>query len=151
MSELNQQIDTDLKDAMRARDTLQMTVLRSLKSAIKYAAIEKGGADAELDETEALAVIRKQIKQGQDSVEEYKKGGRPELVEKEEAEIAVLEKYLPAALGEEEVIAMVEAAVAEVGATSRKEMGAVMKVLQQTAAGRVDNKTLSQEVMKRLS
>lgn len=151
MSELNQQIGDDLKDAMRAKDSVALMVLRALKSAIKYAAIEKGGADAELDEVEALAVIRKQIKQRQDSVEEYKKGGREELVEKENAEIAVLEKYLPAALSEEEVAAMIDAAVEEVGATSRKEMGAVMKNLQEKIAGRADNKTLSQEVMKRLS
>lgn len=151
MSELDQKIGEDLKDAMRAKDSIALMVLRALKSAIKYAAIEKGGADAELDEVEAMAVIRKQIKQRQDSVEEYKKGGRDELVEKESAEIVVLEKYLPVALSEEEVSAMIDASVAEVGATSRKEMGAVMKVLQEKVAGRADNKTLSQEVMKRLS
>jgi uncharacterized protein YqeY len=151
MSELNQQIGEDLKDAMRAKDTNALMVLRALKSAIKYAAIEKGGADAELDEVEALVVIRKQVKQRQDSIVEYKKGGREELVEKESAEIVVLEKYLPAALSEEAVNAMIEESVTEVGATSRKEMGAVMKVLQEKIAGRADNKTLSQEVMKRLS
>lgn len=151
MSELTQQIDADLKEAMRARDADALMVLRALKSAIKYAAIEKGGADAELEETEALAVIRKQIKQRQDSAEEYQKGGREELVSKERAEIVVLEKYLPAALGGEEVAAMVDAAVAEVGASSRKDMGAVMAVLQAKVAGRADNKTLSQEVMKRLA
>lgn len=151
MSELNQQIGEDLKDAMRAKDAIALMVLRALKSAIKYAAIEKGGADAELDEVEALAVIRKQIKQRQDSVEEYKKGDRAELVEKESAEIKVLEKYLPAALAEDEVNAMIDAAIAEVGATSRKEMGAVMKVLQDKIAGRADNKSLSQGVMQRLS
>ncbi|MCF6312109.1 MAG: GatB/YqeY domain-containing protein [Verrucomicrobiales bacterium] len=151
MSELNQQIGEDLKDAMRAKDATSLMVLRALKSAIKYAAIEKGGADAELDEVEALAVIRKQIKQRQDSVEEYKKGGRDELVEKESAEIEVLEKYLPAALAEDEVNAMIDASIAEVGATSRKEMGTVMKVLQEKIAGRADNKSLSQGVMQRLS
>ena len=84
-------------------------------------------------------------------MEEYKKGGRDELVDKESAEIVVLEKYLPTALSEEEVGAMIDAAVAEVGATSRKEMGAVMKVLQEKVAGRADNKMLSQGVMERLS
>lgn len=151
MSALNQQIGEDLKNAMRAKDSNALMVLRALKSAIKYAAIEKGGADAELDEVEALAVIRKQIKQRQDSVEEYKKGGRDELVEKESAEIAVLENYLPAALAEEEVNAMIDASIAEIGATSRKDMGAVMKVLQEKIAGRADNKSLSQGVMQRLS
>ncbi len=151
MNELNQQIDTDLKDAMRARDADALLVLRALKSAIKYAAIEKGGSDGELGQQETLAVIRKQIKQRQDSVEEYQKGGREELVGKELAEIAVLEKYLPAALDEGEVAKLVDAAVTEVGASSRKDMGAVMAVLQAKVAGRADNKTLSQEVMKRLS
>ncbi|MFK5920608.1 MAG: GatB/YqeY domain-containing protein [Verrucomicrobiota bacterium] len=151
MSTLNQQIGEDLKNAMRAKDSNALMVLRALKSAIKYAAIEKGGADAELDEVEALAVIRKQIKQRQDSVEEYKKGGRDELVEKESAEIAVLENYLPTALAEEEVNAMIDASIAEIGATSRKDMGAVMKVLQEKIAGRADNKSLSQGVMQRLS
>ncbi len=151
MSALNQQISEDLKNAMRAKDSNALMVLRALKSAIKYAAIEKGGADAELDEVEALAVIRKQIKQRQDSVEEYKKGGRDELVEKESAEIAVLENYLPATLAEEEVNAMIDASIAEIGATSRKDMGAVMKVLQEKIAGRADNKSLSQGVMQRLS
>lgn len=151
MSSLNQQIGEDLKNAMRAKDSNALMVLRALKSAIKYAAIEKGGADAELDEVEALAVIRKQIKQRQDSVEDYKKGGRDELVEKESAEIVVLETYLPAALAEDEVNALIDASIAEIGATSRKDMGAVMKVLQEKIAGRADNKTLSQGVMQRLS
>jgi len=151
MSELNQQIGEDLKNAMRAKDSVALMVLRALKSAVKYAAIEKGGADAELDEVEIMAVIRKQIKQRQDSVEGFQQGGRDEMVEKEQAEIAVLEKYLPAALSEKEVAAMIDASIAEIGATSRKDMGAVMKVLQEKIAGRADNKSLSQGVMQKLS
>lgn len=151
MSELNQQIGEDLKNAMRAKDSVALMVLRALKSAVKYAAIEKGGADAELDEVEIMAVIRKQIKQRQDSVEGFQQGGRDEMVEKEQAEIVVLEKYLPAALSEEEVNGMIDASIAEIGATSRKDMGAVMKVLQEKIAGRADNKSLSQGVMQKLS
>ena len=151
MSDLNLQIGEDLKNAMRAKDSVALMVLRALKSAVKYAAIEKGGADAVLDEVEIMAVIRKQIKQRQDSIEGFQQGGRDEMVEKEGAEIKVLEKYLPAALSEEEVAAMIDASIAEIGATSRKDMGAVMKVLQEKIAGRADNKSLSQGVMQRLS
>ena len=147
---LNDQILDDLKSAMKARDTAALTVLRALKSALKYAAIEQHGADGELDEADSMTVIRKQIKQRQDSVESYQKGGRDDLVAAEEAEIAVLERYLPAALGEDEVAALIDEAIAEVGAQSRREMGAVMKVLQAKVAGRADNKTLSQGVMQRL-
>lgn len=140
-----------MKEAMRAKDTAALTVLRGLKSAFKYAAIEQHGADGELDEAEAVAVVRKQIKQRQDSIESFRNAGRGDLADKEAAEMAVLEAFLPAALTAGEVEALVTAAVDEVGATSRKEMGAVMKLLQERAAGRVDNKVLSAEVMKRLS
>jgi hypothetical protein len=98
-----------------------------------------------------VSIIRKQIKQRQDSVEQFSKGGRSELAEKESAEIAILERYLPAALTPEEVSAMVQAAIAETGASSRAEMGKVMKIVQEQSAGRVDGKTLSQAVMQALS
>jgi len=151
MSDLSQQINDDLKSAMREKNTVALTVLRGLKSAIKYAAIEQGGADAELDDTAATAVIRKQIKQRQDSIESFTQGGREDLIATEKAELEVLEKYLPAALSDDEVATLVDKAVAEVGATSRKDMGAVMKILQESTGGRADNKTLSQLVMSRLS
>src|SRR3954470_21522469 len=95
---LFQRIDSDLKDAMRAKDANRLGVLRMLKSALKYAAIEKSGAEGELDEAEATAVIRKQVKQRQDSIESFEKGGRPELAEKEKAELAILSGYLPAGM-----------------------------------------------------
>lgn len=150
MAKVTKQIDEDLKSAMRAKDTVALNTLRAVKSAIKNAAIEKGGADAELDESEAIAIVRKQIKQREDSVEQFQKAGRTELAEQEEAEIAILHRYLPAALSAEEVDAMVEKAIAETGATSRADMGKVMKILQAEAAGRVDGKTLSQAVMNKL-
>jgi uncharacterized protein YqeY len=139
-----------MKEAMKAKNAAALNVLRALKSAIKYAAIEKHGADGNLDDTEAVAVVRKQIKQRQDSIESYEKAERPELVAKEQAEIAVLEDFLPAGMSGAEIAALVEACVAEVGATSKKEMGQVMKLVQERAAGRADGKALSQEVMKRL-
>jgi hypothetical protein len=148
---LANQLNEDLKDAMRAKDTLALGTLRAVKSALKNAAIELGGADTVLDETQTVSIIRKQIKQRQDSVEQFSKAGRSELADKESAEIAILERYLPAALSAEEVNAMVQAAIAETGASSRAEMGKVMKILQEKSAGRVDGKTLSQAVMQALS
>ena len=151
MAALANQLNEDLKDAMRAKDTLALSTLRAVKSALKNAAIEQGGADTVLDETQTVSIIRKQIKQRQDSVEQFSKGGRSELAEKESAEIAILERYLPAALTPEEISAMVQAAIAETGASSRAEMGKVMKIVQEQSAGRVDGKTLSQAVMQALS
>lgn len=145
-----QKIDEDLKTAMRAKDAARLGVLRLLKSALKNAAIEKGGADAVLDDAAATAVIRKQVKQRQDSIESYEKGGRPELVEAERAEMAVLESYLPAGLSAEELSTMVAAAIAEAGATSRQQMGAVMKIVNAKAAGRADGRALSTEVQRQL-
>lgn len=150
MSELSQQITEDMKNAMREKNTLGLGAIRMLKSAIKNAAIEKGGADAELTDPEIITVIRREVKKRQDSVEQYTTAGRMELVEQEEAEIAVLNGYLPEPLSEADLLAIIDAAIAETGATSRKEMGAVMKLVQDRTAGRADGKTLSQAVMAKL-
>lgn len=151
VADIASQLTEDLKAAMRAKDTLALNTLRAVKSAIKNAAIEKGGADVELNESETVSLVRKQIKQRQDSFEQFTSAGRTDLADKEQAEIAILERYLPAALSEDEVKSMVAAAIAETGASSRAEMGVVMKILQEQAAGRVDGKTLSQAVMQGLS
>jgi uncharacterized protein len=148
---LQSQVDNDIKDAMRARDTVRLNALRMLKSAMKNAAIEKGGAETTLDDSEATAVIRKQIKQRQDSVEGFEKGGRSELAAGERAEIEILSTYLPRALSPDEVMALAREAIAEVGATSKQQMGAVMKIATAKAAGRTDGKTLSVAVQKLLS
>jgi uncharacterized protein YqeY len=150
MSELSQQITEDMKNAMREKNTLALGAIRMLKSAIKNAAIEKGGADAELTDPEIITVIRREVKKRQDSVEQYTTAGRMELVEQEEAEIAVLNGYLPEPLSEADLLVIIDAAIAETGATSRKEMGAVMKLVQDRTAGRADGKTLSQAVMAKL-
>ena len=147
---LQSQVDNDIKDAMRARETVRLNALRLLKSAMKNAAIEKGGAETMLDDAEASAIIRKQIKQRQDAIEGFEKGGRPELAAAERAEIEVLSAYLPAALSADEVTALAREAIAEAGATSKQQMGAVMKIATAKAAGRVDGKTLSQAVQKLL-
>lgn len=146
-----QQIDSDLKDAMRAKDAAKLGVLRMLKSALKYAAIEKSGAEGELDEAEATAVIRKQVKQRHDSIESFEKGGRAELAEKEKGELAILHNYLPAAMSADDIARLVRETIAEVGATSRAQMGAVMKALGPKVAGSADGKTLSQEVQRQLA
>ena len=146
---LPEQIDADLKDAMRAKDAGRLNVLRMLKSALKYAAIEK--SDAGLDDAAAVQVIRKQVKQRQDSIESFEKGGRPELAAKEKEELDMLNAYLPKAMNADELATMVRETIAEVGATSKAQMGAVMKALQERVAGRADGKTLSAEVQKQLS
>lgn len=148
---VQQQIDADLKDAMRAKDAAKLSVLRMLKSAMKYAAIEKSGSEGELDDTEATQVIRKQVKQRQDSIESFEKGGRPELASKEKEELALLSAYLPQAMSAEELATAVRETIAETGATSRAQMGAVMKTLQTKLAGRADGKSLSQEVQRQLA
>jgi uncharacterized protein YqeY len=148
---LQSQVDNDIKDAMRARETVPLNALRMLKAAMKNAAIEKGGARGVLDDAEAVAVIRKQIKQRQDSVEGFEKGGRPELAAAESAEITVLSAYLPKNLSPDEVTALVKEAIAEAGATSKQQMGAVMKIATAKAVGRTDGKTLSVAVQELLS
>lgn len=150
MSELSQQITEDMKTAMREKNTLALNTIRMLRSAVKNAAIEKGGADAELSDPEIVAVIRKEVKKRQDSIEQYTTAGRGELVAQEEAEMAVLNGYLPEPLSEEKIAEIIDAAIADVGATSRKEMGQVMKLVQEKTAGRADGKTLSQAVMAKL-
>ena len=147
---LQKRIDEDLKDAMRAKDAARLSVLRLLKAALKNATIEKVGADGELNDADAITVIRKQVKQRQDSIESFEKGGRAELAEKEKAEIAVLNQYLPQAMSVAELQKIVADAIREVGASSRAQMGAVMKALQPKIAGRADGKTLSAEVSRQL-
>src|ERR1043166_3437058 len=145
---LSQRIDGELKEAMRARDTTKVGVLRMLKSALKYAAIAKSETEAELTDSEAVQVIRKQVKQRQDSIESFEKGGRAELASKEKEELLILNAYLPQAMSGEELARVVREAIAEVGATSKAQMGDVMKALQAKVAGRADGKTLSVEVQK---
>jgi|TARA_B100001093_G_scaffold212083_1_gene203555 uncharacterized protein YqeY len=151
MSTFAENVMDDLKIAMKAKDSVALTTLRALKTALTNAAIESGNKDNVIAQADALAIVRKQIKQRNDSIEQFENAGRSELAEKEKAEIVVLEKYLPAAMSPEEVSAIVTAAVSETGASSRAEMGKVMSIVQGKTAGRVDGKTLSQEVMKHLS
>lgn len=141
-------ISAELKASMMARDAERTGALRMLKSAIGYAQIEKK-VDS-LPDADVLAVIQKEAKRRRDSIEEFEKGGRTELADKERAELKVLETFLPKQLSAEELEELVRAAIAESGATSKKEMGAVMKVAQVKAAGRADGRLLSQVVARLL-
>jgi uncharacterized protein YqeY len=151
MSQISARITEDMKTAMRAKDTVALNVVRALKSAIKYAAIEKHGADGDLDDAEALVVVRREIKKRQDSISQFETAGRTDLADNEKAEVVVLEKYLPAAMSDADLIKLVEDAIAETGAASKKDMGKVMKLVQERSEGRADNKAISTEVSKRLA
>src|SRR5204862_2066028 len=142
---IQERIDSDLKESMRAKNASKVGVLRMLKSALKYAAIAKSGSDAELSDAEAAQVIRKQAKQRQDSIESFEKGGRVELAAKEKEELSILNGYLPQAMSGDELARIVRETIAETGATSKAQMGVVMKAVQAKVAGRADSRTLSAE------
>ena len=148
---LTERIDSDLKGAMRAKDSARLSTLRMLKAALTNATIEKSGAEGQLSDAEAAQVVRKQAKQRQDSIESFEKGGRPELAAKEKEELSILQAYLPQGMNADELAKVVRDTIAEVGATSKAQMGTVMKALQEKIAGRADGKTLSQEVQRQLS
>lgn len=143
-------IDQEIKAAMLARETLKLGVLRMLKAALMNSAIEKHGAGGALNDSDALAIVRKEIKKRQDSIEGFEKGGRPAMADNERAEIVILSVFLPAAPSAEEVTTLVREAIAEAGATTRQQMGAVMKIVNAKAEGRIDGRTLSAEVQKQL-
>jgi uncharacterized protein YqeY len=146
---LRDQIISDLATAMKAKDAARTSTLRMLKAAIVNRQIEKGG---ELDEEELMKLLRTQVKQRRDSVEQYEKGGRQDLVDKEIAEIVVIEGYLPRAASQEEIDKAVAEAIAETGATSMKEMGTVMKAVMPRLAGKnADGRAVSEAVKTRLS
>lgn len=148
---LTAKIDHDIKEAMKAKDADRLGSLRMLKSSLKYAVIEKGaGTEADLADTDVITVLRKRIKQCQDAVDGFAKGGRAEQAEKEKAEMSLLESYLPAGLSADELSALVRSAIAETGATGKAQMGAVMKVVMANAAGRTDGKAVNTEVLKQL-
>src|SRR5688572_30649132 len=137
---LKERITSDMTAAMKARESERLSTLRMVKAAVQNREIEKGG---ELSEEELVKALQSLVKQRRDSVEQYEKAGRTELAEKEKAEIAVIEEYLPQAASLEEIERAVAEAIAETGATSMKEMGAVMKAAQARLAGRnADGRTV---------
>ena len=135
---------------MREKNAMKLGVLRLLKAALMNATIEKSGAQGELSDADATQVIRKQVKQRQDSIESFEKGGRAELAAKEKEELSILQSYLPQGMSADELSKLVRETIAEVGASSKAQMGAVMKAAQAKAAGRADGKTLSAEVSRQL-
>jgi uncharacterized protein YqeY len=145
---LKEQLDQELKQAMRDKDAVKLSVVRMLKSAIKYREIE---LMKPLDDAGVLATISSEIKRRKDSVEQYKAGNRIDLSDKEEAEIRVLQGWLPAQLGEDELKRLVEAAVQKANAQGPKDMGAVMKLLMPDTQGKADGKVVSELVKARLS
>jgi uncharacterized protein YqeY len=149
MATLKERLDADLKDAMRSKNELTTSVIRMLKSAIKYKEVEPGASA--LDDAGIEKVIAGLIKQRRDSVDQYKAGGRDDLAQKEEAEIAILQNYLPKQLTADELRAEVAAAIAAVGAKSPKDMGAVMKAVQPKVQGRAEGRAISEEVKAQLA
>lgn len=145
---LTEQVQKDMVNAMRAKEELRLSTLRMMKSALKNKEIDKR---APLDEKEELQVFSTMIKQRKDSIEQFEKGNRPELAKKEADEIVIIEAYMPKSLGEEEIVATVKAAIAEMGSPTMKDMGAVMKnVMAKFGGARVDGKIVSEAVKKQL-
>lgn len=151
MSKIDESIAAGMKKAMLAKDMVALGALRGLKAAMQNAQVARGNVHELLPEPEAMQVVRKQIKQREDAIAMYEKAGRAELAEKEKAEIAVLEAFLPREMTEEELRRLVDAVVTELGATSKKDMGRVMKEMQQRTEGRAPGKLLSALVSARLS
>ena len=145
---LQERLGQEIKTAMLAKDADRLNALRMLKSAIGYILIEKK-AEA-LPDADFVTIVQKEVKKRRDSIEQFEKGGRPELAAKEKQEITVLENFLPQPLSAEDLEKLVRESIAETGATSKKEMGAVIKAVQTKAAGRADGKTISQLVGKLL-
>src|SRR3982751_849458 len=146
---LQDTIQSQITDAMRSKDALRLSVLRMMKSAVKNKEIEKMKS---LDEPEVLAVLNSLLKQRRDSVEQFRKGGREELAQKEEAEIRVVEEFLPAAATDDDIRNVIDNAIRETGATSIKDMGRVMKTALALLAGKTaDGARVSQLVKEKLA
>ena len=145
---IRQQMEADLKTAMKERNAEKRDALRYVISAFKYAEIE---ARKELTDEEEMAVVRKQVKQRQDSIEQFTAGGREDLVEKEQVQLSILEEYLPKQMSDEDLATLVAAGIAEVGAEGPKDMGKVMGALKQTAGDSVDGRRLSAAVKDALA
>lgn len=150
---LREQLANDLKEAMRARDETRKRTIRSVIAAIKQAETEldSAGERIRLEEKDVLAILAKQAKQRQESITEYRKGGREDLVAEEQAELAILEEYLPQQLSREEIEVEARQAIEETGASGRQDMGKVMRLLMDRLRGRVDGKVVNQVVTELLT
>ncbi|MDP2728633.1 MAG: GatB/YqeY domain-containing protein [Dehalococcoidia bacterium] len=143
-----QRLAEDQKAAQKSGDQLRLSVLRLLRSAIHYSEVDRGGS---LDDEEVLVVVAKQIKQRRESIEEFKKGQRPDLVGKEEAELAILQEYLPPQASREEVKAVAAQIISEVGARGRQDIGKVMPQVISRFRGKADGRLISEIVQELLS
>jgi uncharacterized protein len=145
---LNEKINGEITAAMKAKSQVRLSALRMLKAAIMNKGVEK---KADLDDAEVLQVVASLVKQRRDSIEQFSKAGRTDLVEKESAEMAILEEYLPPGASPEEVAAAVAAAIAETGATTAKDMGKVMKAVMPKLAGKsADGRAVNEAVRRAL-
>ena len=140
-------LTTAMKEAMKAKDTVRLSTVRMTLAAIKNKEIAAGG---ELDDAAVTAILSTLVKQRREAAEAFRAGDRPELAEKEEAELLILQSFLPEQLSEEDVRALVDAVVTELGATSMKDMGGVMKILTEKTRGQADGKLVSELVKARL-
>lgn len=146
---LSEKVQKDLTDAMRSKDELRLSVIRGIKSAIKYKETEKV---RQLDEAESIQILQTLVKQRKESIDQFAKGNRQDLVDKETKELAIIEAYLPASANEAEMDAAISKAIAETGANSIKQMGAVVKAAKSALEGKtVDGKALSDRVRARLA
>ena len=148
---LFEQIDKDYIQAYKAKDAVRLGVLRLLKTAVKNKLVDLCRPGGTLDDGEMMDLIIKESKQRQDSIEQYRAANRNDLADKEAAELVVLQGYLPKPLSEEELTAVIDAAIAETGASSPREMGKVISAVMAAHKGRVDGKVLSAAVKARLS
>lgn len=148
---LKQQLKDQLKEAMLAKDTLRTSVIRFILSGITYYEIQKGGAGYEATDEDVMAVINKEVKQRKDSIEQFQNAGRQDLVDKEQAELTILETYLPEQMSEEEVKKLVGEAVAQTGASAPSDMGKVMGALMSKVKGKADGTLVSRLVREALT
>ena len=146
---LEERIHQDYVTAMKSRDSLKSSTLNFLRASLKNVFIEKKGE--KLDDQDIIAVIKRQVKQRQDSISQYEQGGRQDLADKESAELNILKQYLPEEMSEQQLSGLVAAAISEAGAKSMKDMGSVMKIMTEKVKGRADNKLVSELVKKALS
>ncbi|MEK7533967.1 MAG: GatB/YqeY domain-containing protein [Patescibacteria group bacterium] len=147
---LKQQLQEELKQSMLARDELKTSVLRLLLSAINYYEIQKGGAGYEATDENVLTVIQKEVKQRKDSIEQFQKGNRQDLVDKEKKELEMLQKYLPEQMGVEEIKKLVIEAIKQTGAKSMADIGKVMGTLMSKVKGKADGSVISKIVRETL-
>src|SRR5512146_3221568 len=146
---ISEKVQKDMTEAMRARDERRLSALRMVKAALKNREIEKRG---KLEDSEEMQVLNTLIKQRKDSIEQFTKGGRQELADKEQAEINIIEGYMPKSLGEPEIVAAVKTTIAEMGSPTIKDMGTVMKnTMAKFGGARVDGKLVSETVKRELS